>query len=136
MVAPTFISKLTHTISLLPLSPSHPQPYTYNRKLDVCTVAERDLIMGDLAANPRFRSSSFLPPSLPSSSLHSKLDVFTVAERDLFMGDLAANPQFRMSIPPPSTDTLVLVAGPEYFTTKAVDYLTKSGYVEDVIVTL
>jgi hypothetical protein len=52
------------------------------------------------------------------------------------MGDLAANPQFRMSIPPPSTDTLVLVAGPEYFTTKAVDYLTKSGYVEDVIVTL
>ena len=88
--------KLTHTSSSLPPSLSHPQPYTYN----------------------------------------SKLDVFTVAERDLFMGDLAANPQFRMSIPPPSTDTLVLVAGPEYFTTKAVDYLTKSGYVEDVIVTL
>ena len=82
-------------------------------------------------------TSSFLPlsPSLPPKT-NSKLDVFTVAERDLFMGDLAANPQFRMSIPPPSTDTLVLVAGPEYFTTKAVDYLTKSGYFEDVIVTL
>ncbi len=67
---------------------------------------------------------------------NSKLDVFTVAERDLFMGDLAANPQFRMSIPPPSTETLAVVAGPEYFTTKAVDYLLKNGYAEDVIVTL
>jgi hypothetical protein len=52
------------------------------------------------------------------------------------MGDLSANSQFRMSIPPPSTDTLVLVAGPEYFTTKAIDYLIKSGYVDDVIVAL
>jgi NAD(P)H-flavin reductase len=67
---------------------------------------------------------------------NSKLDVFTVAERDLFMGDLSANQQFRMSIPPPSTDTLAVVAGPEYFVTKAVDYLKKSGYNEDVIVTL
>ena len=67
---------------------------------------------------------------------NSKLDVFTVAERDLFMGDLSANPQFRMSIPPVSADTLAIVAGPEYFTTKAVDYLKKNGYAEDVIVTI
>lgn len=64
--------------------------------------------------------ASFPPPP-------SKLDVYTVAERDLFMGDLAHNPQFRASIPPPSKETLVLVAGPEYFTAKVVDYLTKSG---------
>jgi hypothetical protein len=73
--------------------------------------------------------ASFPPPP-------SKLDVYTVAERDLFMGDLGHNPQFRASIPPPSKETLVLVAGPEYFTAKVVDYLTKSGYTEDVIVTL
>lgn len=67
---------------------------------------------------------------------NSKLDVFTVAERDLFMGDLSANQQFRVSIPPFTADTLAIVAGPEYFVTKAADYLKKSGYSEDVIVTL
>lgn len=89
-------------------------------------------------ANLKYFFPFSFPLLLSSSATRptSKLDVFTVAERDLFMGDLAANSQFRMSIPPPSTDTLVLVAGPEYFTTKAIDYLTKSGYVEDVIVTL
>ena len=67
---------------------------------------------------------------------NAKLDVFTVAERDLFMGDLSANQQFRVSIPSFTADTLAVVAGPEYFVTKAQDYLRKSGYAEDVIVTL
>lgn len=67
---------------------------------------------------------------------NAKLDVFTVAERDLFMGDLGANQQFRVSIPQFTADTLAIVAGPEYFVTKAQDYLKKAGYAEDVIVTL
>lgn len=83
---------------------------------------------------PPFLCLPLLAPSFPPPP--SKLDVYTVAERDLFMGDLAHNPQFRASIPPPSKETLVLVAGPEYFTAKVVDYLTKSGYAEDVIVAL
>ena len=67
---------------------------------------------------------------------NNKLDVFTVAEKDLFMGDLAANPQFRMSVPPPTNGTLAIIAGPEFFVTKATDYLRTAGYNEDTIVTL
>lgn len=64
---------------------------------------------------------------------NSKIDVDTVAERDLFMSNLAENPIFRAAIPAPSSDTLAIVAGPEFFVQKAVEYLRNEGYPEEII---
>jgi hypothetical protein len=65
---------------------------------------------------------------------NAKLDVFTVVEKDLFKCDLSANSQFRSAVPAPDPHTLAIVAGPEYFVGKTIEYLRSLGYAEDTIV--
>lgn len=67
---------------------------------------------------------------------NSKIDVDTVAERDLFMSNLAENPIFCAAVPPPSPDTLAIVAGPEFFVQKVLDYLRAEGYPDDIVLVL